>query len=73
LSPNGKTQAAIISQDGRSELVLISEDGNQKVLTDDGRVKSAPIWSSDGDYILYLENSPRMIGYYLTQEKVVQP
>jgi len=73
LSPNGKTQAEIISQDGRSELVVIFEDGNQKVLTDDGRVKSAPIWSSNGDYILYLENSPRMIGYYLTQEKVFQP
>ena len=73
LSPNGKIQAAIIPQDGRSELVLISEDGSQKVLTDDGRVKGAPVWSSDGLHILYFENSPRMIGYYLTQEKVVQP
>lgn len=73
LSPDGKTRAAIVSKDGRPELALISEDGSQRFLTSDGRAKSAPVWSSDGRHVLYSENSPRMVGYYLTTEKVIRP
>lgn len=73
LSPDGKTRAAIVPKDGRQELALISEDGSQRFLTSDGRAKSAPVWSSDGRHVLYSENSPRMVGYYLTTEKVIRP
>jgi Tol biopolymer transport system component len=69
-SPDGTRLALIRKTDSAVTLVVATADGDEKVLVSEGASKSAPIWSSDGKWILYAENVPPSVTYCLSDAPV---
>ena len=66
-SPDGSKMAVIQSHDEGTRLVVVSQNGDEKVLVPVGVSKTAPVWSSDGNWIYYGENIPPSVTYCISE------
>ncbi len=66
-SPDGSEMVIIQAHDQGTRLVVVSENGDEEVLVPDGISKTLPIWSSDGDWIFYGENTPPSVTYCISE------
>jgi Tol biopolymer transport system component len=69
-SPDGSKMAMVRTSAGEARLVVVSVDGGERVLAGNGVSKTAPVWSEDGKWIFYGENTPPSVTYCISDAPV---
>lgn len=67
VSPDGMKLAAIVEQENGHSLTVVGEDGEVKVVVESGASLGAPAWSPDGQWVLYTENTPPSVSYFISK------
>lgn len=70
-SPDGEHVAVVTAEDDLQVLKIVARDGTQRRLHESLDPITSPLWSDDGQAVLFAENHPPSVGYYISTEAVV--